>query len=132
MDLPQIGEQIDTERALALCAHFGFHALVDRIEQDPLRYKSWVFDGASMLPDAWVSRWFKMPHLRLIALRHDLQYAYGEPGDRQARRLADKALEQALLEDGASKAVAKVFYLAVRAFGDGPVKTRFSWAFALR
>ena len=128
--IPNIGETITTDRALDLCRSFGLDYLVERIEYAPDVFKDWVFDGASMIPDELFSQVFDIPSLTEISLRHDLKYAYGEPGDLQEKARADEAFKQDLLNDGAAPAVAQLMFQAVETFGDGPIATDFSWGFA--
>jgi hypothetical protein len=130
MDLPKIGEIVTTGRAKGLCAHFGFGQLVARIEATPQAFTEWKFDGASMIPDGLVSELTNIPDLTQIALRHDLKYAYGEPGNEREREQADQEFRRELVADGATAEVAEVMFQAVRLFGDPPIKTKFSWGFA--
>ncbi len=129
---PKIGEEITTERALGLCRHYRFDHLVKRIEEQPDSFKSWKFDGASMIPDKIFSKLFEIPNLTEIALRHDLKYAYGEPGNKKEKLKADLEFELEVLDDGASYAIAKLMFSAVDVFGEGFVRTSFSWGFARR
>jgi hypothetical protein len=133
MAVPEIGEKITTKRARALCQEFGpkFDYLVNRINAaQPNEFKTWVFDGASMLPDDLVARYFHIPHLIEIALKHDLKYAYGDPANPQERLKADKDFKQDLLDDGTDPAVAEAMFNSVRLGGKGIIKTSFSWGFA--
>ena len=79
MMLPDIGQTITTEEALELCKHFKLDYLINRIQQNPEKYKNWNFDGCSGLPDEimglftgciWEDITFK------CCLPHDLCYAY--------------------------------------------------------
>jgi len=128
--LPKIGETMNAERAYALCSYYGFTNLAKRIAAHPDHYHDWVFDGASMLPDALFAMVFHIPNLVEIALKHDLKYAYGEPGNSEEKHHADLAFEAELLADGADKAVAKLMYSAVHVLGGEWLKADFSWAFA--
>jgi hypothetical protein len=130
MDLPKIGEIVTTERARGLCAQFTFGHLVTRIQATPQAFKEWKFDGASMIPDGLVAKLASVPNLTAIALRHDLKYAYGEPGNDQERQDADREFMRELIADGATEEIAEIMYRAVRLFGDPPFKTSFSWGFA--
>ena len=132
MRLPRIGETITTERARELCAHFGCTYLLERIDSAPDTFKDWEFDGASMIPDALVSKLAGIPNLTEIALKHDLKYGYGEPGNQKEREKADQEFKADLLADGADRIVAEVMYQAVRTFGNPPISTSFSWGFARR
>jgi len=130
MKLPEIDDTITTDDAIKLCVHFGFDHLAKRIQDNRSLYKPWLFDGASMVPDELASKVLDIPHLTKIALKHDLSYAYGEPGNDAERKLADEAFRDGLLADGASTIVAELMYAAVRAGGGGAMKTGFSWGFA--
>ncbi len=128
--IPKIGETITADEALDLCRSFELDYLVERIEIDPDAFKDWVFDGASMIPDTLFAQIFDIPSLTEIALRHDLKYAYGEPGNHREKARADEAFKQELLIDGAAPAVEQLMFQAVDVFGDGPIATDFSWGFA--
>lgn len=134
MALPTIGEIITPERARGLCQDFGaqFTYLVERLDAQPHLFTDWVFDGASMLPDALVARIFDIPHLTTIALKHDLKYAYGDPGNETERLRADTEFRQDLIADSVSPLIAEAMFQAVRLGGDGPIKTSFTWGFALK
>lgn len=129
MDLPDIGDIITTEKAMQLCRHYGLNFLVDRVESHPDGYTSWTFDGCSMLPDKMISALINVDNLTEICLRHDLRYAYGEPGNREERLMADYILGLELLENGASAVVSKAFFDGVR-LGGGELGFSFSWGFA--
>jgi hypothetical protein len=130
MKLPKIGDTITTEYAKELCRHFGFDYLVERLEANPEDYKSWVFDGASMIPDRLFSKLFQIPNLTEIALRHDLKYAYGESGNKREKLRADLEFELEVLNDGASAEMAKLMFAAVDVGGKEILNTSFSWGFA--
>ena len=130
MRLPEINETITTELAIDLCQHFGYDYLVKRLKAHPERYKSWVFDGASMVPDEIFSYIFKLPGLVLLALKHDLKYAYGEPGNTREKLRADLEFELDVLNDGASVELTKMMFTFVDVGGKEWLKTDFSWAYA--
>src|SRR5262245_66296451 len=123
MKLPIIGETVTTEWARELCEHFGYAHLVKRIDATPQNFKSWKFDGASMTPDALVSKLAGVPHLTEIALRHDLKYAYGEPGNDTERLHADNEFKAELVADGCNPAIADLMFHAVRLGGNPPIPT---------
>lgn len=129
-EMPEIGENVTTERALELCVHYGFNYLADRIENNPKLYKEWKFDGCSMTPTEVLSELIKVPSLTEICLRHDLGYAYGEPGNDEERKIVDVKFQNELLRAGASKFVAKTMFDAVRAGGNEKLCLSFSWGFA--
>jgi len=131
VSVPAIGETITTERARELCAQMGLPHLVERIDADPALYKPWVFDGVSALDDDCAAFLSAVPDITAIALAHDLQYAYGLPGDEEERRRADGRFRGDLLMAGARPWVAGAMYAAVRAGGAGGIlKTSFTWGFA--
>ena len=129
-ELPQIGEVVTTERAIELCEHYGLNQLTERIEDNPDFFKEWEFDGCSMTPTAVLSELIKVPSLTEICLRHDLGYAYGDPGNEEERVLVDKKFQIELLDGGASEFVAKAMFDAVRAGGKEKLCLPFSWGFA--
>jgi len=79
---------------------------------------------------AFFSKVVGIPNLTEIALKHDLKYAYGAPGNKEEKLQADKEFELELLKDGASPEIAELMFKAVDIFGDGLMKTSFSWGFA--
>jgi len=129
-ELPKIGESVTTERALELCEHYGFNHLVQRIEGNPDLFKEWKFDGCSLIPDEVLSEIIKVPSLTEICLRHDLGYAYGDPGNREERLMIDKKFQNDLLGGGASEFAAKAMFDAVRLGGKEKFCLPFSWSFA--
>lgn len=131
MNLPEIEDVITTAQARALCVHYRYAYLVERIDAAPAgTFKEWKFDGASMTPDKLVSKLAGIPNLTEIALKHDLKYAYGELGNDAERLKADDEFRADLLADGASRPVADLMYEAVRKGGHEAWKTSFSWGFA--
>ena len=83
-----------------------------------------------MTPDAVVSELIKVPSLVEICLRHDLGYAYGDPGNDEERVRVDKKFQNELLGGGASEFAAKAMYNAVRLGGKEELCLPFSWGFA--
>ena len=128
--IPSIGDVISVVRALEICRNYQFTYLVERLSDNQDAFKDWTFDGASILADKIFAKIFSIPNLIEIALRHDLKYAYGEFNNKSERLLADEQFRQDLLNDGCLSWVAQAMYLAVRAFGNFPIKTDFSWGFA--
>ncbi len=122
----EIGNKITTEMALELCKHYGFGHLISRIEEDQESFKDWIFDGASTIPDELFSRIFDIPSLTDISLRHDLKYAYGEPGNKEKKRSLKRGYLTMVLRQKSQISCSKLSTL----FGDGLVKTSFSWGFA--
>ncbi|MHC4459209.1 MAG: hypothetical protein ACYS0I_19375 [Planctomycetota bacterium] len=129
-ELPKIGESVTTERALELCVHYGFNHLAERIEDNQELFKEWKFDGCSMTPDAIISELIKVPSLTEICLRHDLGYAYGDPGNEKERIKVDRKFQNELLSAGASEFAAKAMFDAVRVGGKEELCLSFSWGFA--
>ena len=130
MTKPEIGDTITNEQAIELCQHYGLQYLIVRLNEQPQDFKSWIFDGASMIPDALFSKIFSVKNLIEIALRHDLKYAYGDLKNEDERKRADDEFKSELLSDGVSKLVAYPMYCAVRIFGNSLLKTDFTWGFA--
>ena len=102
-ELPQIGEIVTTERAIELCEHYGLNHLAKRIEDNPDLFKEWEFDGCSMTPTEALTEIIKVPSLTEICLRHDLGYAYGDPGNKEERLIVDREFQNELLNAGASE-----------------------------
>ena len=132
MQRPAVNETISTEYAIKLCQHYGFDYLVERLNERPFDYKDWVFDGVSMFPDELFSKFLNIPDIIEIALKHDLKYAYGEPGNRAEKLRADLEFEIDLLNDGASPEIARIMFAAVDIGGSEILNTSYSWAFAQR
>ncbi len=130
MELPKVGDKINNKRAQELCEYFGFEHLLERIKANPDSYKEWTFDGASMIPDETFLKSFNIPNLVEIALKHDLKYAYGASGNTAEKLQADQDFERELINDGASRALAKFMFQCVEKFGNEKFHTPFSWAFA--
>ena len=128
--LPKIGEIVTTESALDLCVHFSLNYLAERIEDNPDHFKEWKFDGCSMTPTEVLSELIKVPSLTEICLRHDLGYAYGDPGNEKERLKVDRKFQDELLSAGASEFVAKIMFDAVRVGGKEKFCLSFSWSFA--
>jgi hypothetical protein len=129
-ELPKIGEIVTTESALELCEYYGFNYLAKRIEDNPDHFKEWKFDGCSMTPTEVVSELIKVPTLVEICLKHDLGYAYGDPGNEEERLRVDQIFQNGLLDGGASEFAAKTMFDAVRAGGKEKLCLSFSWGFA--
>ena len=129
-NLPKIGEIATTESGIELCEHYGLNYLADRIEDNPDLFKEWEFDGCSMTPTEVLSELIKVPSLTAICLRHDLGYAYGDPGNEKERMIVDKTFQNELLSAGAGEFTAKAMFEAVRAGGREELCLSFSWSFA--
>ena len=129
-ELPKIGDIVTTGRALELCEHYGLNHLTQRIEGNPDLFKEWKFDGCSLTPTEVLSEIIKVPTLIQICLRHDLGYAYGDPGNAEERMLVDKIFKDELIDAGAREFAAKSMYNAVRAGGKEKLCLPFSWGYA--
>lgn len=130
MEVPKIGSKITKWLARRWCVYLGYDDIIDDITSNPDDFESWVFDGASMINDAVFAERHNIPNLTSIAFRHDLKYAYGKPKDNVAKLRADLEFALDVLNDGASVETTLKMLWAVVVFGDGIVKTKFSWGFA--
>ncbi len=128
--VPNIGSFITPAYGALLCEEFGLPDSAKRVRANLSAYKGFVFDGASMTPDAIASCLLGIPNLTRIALIHDLKYAYGIPGDDVAKLKADLELALDILEDVASTTVTLGILGAVHIGGDTSVGQSFSWGFA--
>ena len=129
MNLPKIGDTITPEMGIELAIFFNMPEIAQRIGDNPGAYKDFVFDGASCCPDKIAAIILNIPGFTRWALEHDISYAYGEPGDKKARKSADQKLKGRCIADGASGEVAEIIYYAVRWFGDFG-NSSFGWGFA--
>jgi hypothetical protein len=130
VELPKIGEVVTTERAYELCVHYDLNYLAQRIADNPAHFKDWKFDGCSMTPTEVLSKAIKVPSLTEICLKHDLGYAYGDPGNEEERLMVDRLFRSELLNAGASEFVANTMFNAVREGGKEKFCLSFSWSFA--
>jgi len=134
MELPKIGDTITTEKAGALCRHFGLDELAERINANPERFKNWKFDGCSCLPDKLLGlftgcRWQDITYR--CCLPHDLRYGYGERGNNAERKAADEHFFHDLIKKaGMRRWLAAAFFAGVRIGGAEQFGLSFSWAFA--
>ena len=83
-----------------------------------------------MTPTEVLSELIKVPSLTEICLRHDLGYAYGNPGNEEERLLVDKKFQNELRDGGASEFAAIAMFDAVRVGGKEELCLPFSWGFA--
>ena len=132
---PKIGSTINTENALRLCRFFELGYLRERLLTK--RYKPWVFDGCSCLPDELIGKittqW--MCVVNCCCLPHDLGYAYGQLGNYKERLRVDSKFYRDLLGmdiNGFLKKenLAKKLFMAVRKGGAEKYNQSFSWGFA--
>lgn len=136
MKLPEIGDLITTESAIALCGHFGLDYLIARITANPAHYKAWPFDGCSCLPDKFVG-FVSLCDWRAITyqccLPHDLGYAYGDKGNAAERARVDRKFYNDLVaKAGMQKWMASFFLAGVKMGGREELGLPFSWGFARR
>jgi len=134
MKLPELNDIIDTKQALDLCRYFKLDYLVERIGNDPGRFKEWKFDGCSGLPDElmglfsgcdWQDITFK------CCLPHDLSYGYGELGNDIERERVDlKFYSNLITKAGMREWLASAFLAAVRLAGEEDLGLSFSWGSA--
>jgi hypothetical protein len=134
MKLPEIGEVINSDRAIELCRHFELEYLVERIEANPDAYTDWKFDGVSGVPEKLAAFFTGVDEYTLTyecALPHDLCYAYGEHGNEIEKQRVDMKFHSDLLTKARmNKFFAELFYKAVRIGGVEELGLSFSWAFA--
>ena len=136
MKFPDIGGTVTPEYGLDLCRHFGLLHLVERLEAHPERYKSFVFDGCSCLPDELIGLimgcdWKDITYK--CCLPHDLRYAYGEPGNYEEKAKTDDDFRADLISNaGMAEWMAAAFHAAVVVGGAEALGLSFSWAFARR
>jgi hypothetical protein len=127
MKIPKIGDTIDNNLAIELCEHCQFDDIAALIEAKPEHNREWEFDGAAMLTDRVLATLVGIDLEKFIQapLKHDLKYAYGIPGDKTARQLADKELEQDFLGIDLHCILAKGMFFAVDLFGGEEWATDF-------
>jgi len=128
--LPKIGDTITPERGIELCRHFGFIDILMRIKANPWDYDDWKFDGTSMVPDRLIKFfWSGWDKAIIEALKHDLKYMYGIPGDLVARMHADAEYYWGLKYSvKMPQWLADKFHIAVRKGGKEGRGKRYSWA----
>jgi len=88
----KVGDVITPETGLELCRHFGFDYLVERLEGNLDKYKSFVFDGVSGLPENLAALLVGVNERALTykcALPHDLQFAYSQKGNKKEEAMAN-------------------------------------------
>ena len=134
MKLPEIGDIISTRESKDLCRFFSLDYLAERIELNPDRYRDWMFDGCSGIPDPSMT-FFTGCDWRDITykccLPHDLCYAYGESGNREERKKVDENFYNDLVNKaGMKKWCASAFLAAVWIGGKEEFGLSFSWGFA--
>lgn len=132
----KIGDTITPFTGLDLCRYFKLGYLVKRLDGNLDKYKSFVFDGASCLPDALTACLTGINKECLTykaALRHDLCYAYGEVGnDIEKERVDLKFKSDLITKCNMDLWLAEIFHKAVRIGGEEYLGLSFSWAFGKR
>lgn len=130
----KIGDVITPEKGLELCRHFKLNHIIRRIENNLDDYKSFEFDGCSLIPDELLGlftncKWQNITYL--CCLPHDLEYAYGESGDEEGKLSADLVFKHNLLFKAHMKEwLAVTFLVAVDIGGTENLGLSFSWSFA--
>lgn len=134
---PIIGEIITSEQGCRLAKFFGFTEIVRRIETNPERYKDFVFDGCSCLPDQLLGLftgcdWRDITYW--ACLPHDIMYAYGKAGSLKEKKVADYLFHNNLINEAKMKRwLASVFLSAVEMAGGEEFKiSNVSWSFATK
>lgn len=129
----KIGDIITPEIGLELCKHFGFYYLVKRLDGNLDKYKSFKFDGASMLIDSLTAFLVGIEpkcFTYQCALPHDLGYAYADPGNDIEKERVDLNFKSNLITKcKMDNWKAKIFYYAVVYGGVEGFGLSFSWAF---
>lgn len=147
---PKIGETITVDHGIELAMHFGLIELAGRLSVDNGRFGNIEkYDGCSCIPDHIFVRWswsrWLWKHIGgldwqkiidLCCLPHDLEYAWGTPGDEDARLEADKRfLKNLVTKAGVKQETAYLFFNAVRCGGvplHGEPMKSYHWGFARR
>ncbi len=130
----KIGDEITVDMGLQLANQFGFLNIVERIEAEPERFKSFIFDGCSCIPDQLMGlftgcKWQDITYM--CCLPHDVGYAYGEIGNDAERKTVDYLFLNNLVKNAKMKHwLAKLFLKAVKIGGAEELGLSFSWGFA--
>ncbi len=135
IELPKVGDEITTYRAITLCQHFGFEDLAKRITDNFANYKPWTFDGCTGLPEQLFGFMLNLDPKKLIecCLRHDLKYGYGIPGDEEERDHGDRDLTRDFVAIAKMKPwLSVVFYEAVQIGGCEEFGQTWSYGFAMK
>lgn len=134
---PNIGDTVSPEIGARIAEYFGFVTIVDRINANPERYKDFIFDGCSCLPDQLLGlftgcRWQDITYW--ACLPHDIMYAYGEPGNAMEKKTADYLFQNNLRNKAKMKKwLADVFFHAVDIGGGEEFEiSNVSWGFATK
>lgn len=132
----KIGDKITVDMGLQLANQFGFMNIVERIEVEPEKFKSFIFDGCSCLPDELMGlftgcEWQDITYL--CCLSHDIGYAYGEPGNEEEKKAVDYLFTNNLINKAKMNPwLTKLFLIAVQLGGSEKFGLSFSWGFAVK
>lgn len=129
----KIGDTITPAMGLQIANQLGFLHIVERIEAQPEMYKDFIFDGVSGLPEGLASFLAEVDEKDFtykIALPHDIDYAYGNPGDEKEKKISDTNFEKRLVKHGCPKWKARVAKRIVDILGREELMQKFSWGFA--
>lgn len=134
---PNIGETVSPELGVKIARYFGFTTLVNRVEANPERYKDFIFDGCSCLPDQLLGLFLgcNWRHITFwCCLPHDIMYAYGEPGNTKEKKAADYLFHNNLKKKAKmKKCFAAMLLTAVELGGDEDFEiSNVSWSFATK
>ena len=128
-----IGQIVTPKMGLELARYFKLDYLIERLEKHPDKYKDFVWDGCSMIPDRLLTvftgiNWRQITYN--CCMPHDCAYAYGELGNKKEKQKADFKLIDDLLTIGMLTWQVQLFYNAVEIGGAEHLKLDFSWGFA--
>lgn len=130
----KIGSTINPAKGLQIANQLGFLHIVQRIEAQPEMYEYFIFDGCSCIPDELMGlftgcKWQDITYL--CCLPHDIQYAFGDLGNKEERKSADYLFFHNLIHLAGMKPwLASVFMNAVKLGGSEKLGLPFSWGFA--
>lgn len=135
--MPGLGDEITPAQGAILCSRYELHETAERVANNLCDYKSFVFDGCSMVPDRALAAltqdsglWVKV--IYNACFPHDLGYAYGQIGDKAGQKHNDMQFYFNLLACGVGKNIARIMLRAVRLGGAEWLCMSFSWGFADR
>lgn len=122
-ELPALGEEVPLPRIREICAHYGLHALWQKIERDPPP-RPFRSDGCT----GWFDDW-KGVSLYPAGFVHDLKYWAGYPGEDVERLIADAELMIDVARLLGSTIMAETMFHGVRLGGSDRLNTPFGWGF---
>ena len=134
VELPEIGDTITLEWWIELAEYFGLDSVAKKLREHPERYRPWVFDGCSGLPQ----RAFKILCgdkydivTKFCCCPHDLSHAAG--GTEEERAKSNEDFRENLIDLAKfSEAKAYGFYYSVVVGGSDKFDTEWKWGFALK